>query len=192
MSALRREAIRVLLQRAGEDPHLAEPAFEVFFEARQKVSFFEDAMPALNFLKTKYPMVALSNGNADILKVGLGDYFVAAFNPINLGVGKPDPKMFHAGAKALGVLPRKFCTSAMIPIWMFWLHSVQAFNRYGSIESENSGPTRPTLNPTLSGVCENCAKLGPYKKSIDRGDKYEFENLWHRCFTRQSTHLGGP
>ena len=34
LSALRREAIRVLLERAGEDPGLAEPAFEVFFEAR--------------------------------------------------------------------------------------------------------------------------------------------------------------
>jgi putative hydrolase of the HAD superfamily len=107
LSALRREAIRVLLQRAGEDPSLAEPAFEVFFEARQKVIFFEDAMPALDFLKSKYPMVALSNGNADIHKVGLGNYFVAAFNPINLGVSKPDPKMFHAGAQALGVEPEE-------------------------------------------------------------------------------------
>jgi putative hydrolase of the HAD superfamily len=52
-------------------------------------------------------MVALSNGNADIQKVGLSHYFKAAFNPISLGVGKPDPKMFHAGAQALGVLPEE-------------------------------------------------------------------------------------
>jgi len=45
--------------------------------------------------------------NADICKVGLEAYFDAAFNPINLGVGKPDPKMFHAGAQALGVLPEE-------------------------------------------------------------------------------------
>jgi hypothetical protein len=31
-------------------------------------------------------MVALSNGNADLQKVGLKAYFVAAFHPINLGV----------------------------------------------------------------------------------------------------------
>jgi putative hydrolase of the HAD superfamily len=97
----------VLLQRAGEDPNLAEPAFDVFFEARQKVVFYEDAVPALDFLKSKYPLVALSNGNADIHKVGLGNYFMAAFNPINLGVSKPDAKMFHAGAQALGVLPEE-------------------------------------------------------------------------------------
>ena len=107
LSALRREAIRILLERAGEDPNLAEPAFDVFFEARQRVVFYEDAIPALEFLKSKYPMVALSNGNADIQKVGLSSFFQAAFNPINLGVSKPDPKMFHAGAEVLGVLPQE-------------------------------------------------------------------------------------
>ena len=107
LSALRREAIRVLLERAGENPDLAEPAFEVFFEARQKVVFFEDALHCLQFLKAKYPLVALSNGNADVHKVGIGAYFVAAFNPLNLGVSKPDPHMFHAGAKAMGVLPEQ-------------------------------------------------------------------------------------
>jgi HAD superfamily hydrolase (TIGR01549 family) len=107
LSALRREAIRVLLQRAGEDPQLAEPAFEVFFEARQKVNFFDDAIPALEFLSAQYPLVALSNGNADIRKVGIDQYFKAAFNPINFGVGKPDPKIFYAGAQAMGVLPEE-------------------------------------------------------------------------------------
>jgi putative hydrolase of the HAD superfamily len=107
LSALRRESIRLLLQRAGEDPNLAEPAFEVFFEARQKVIFFEDALPALQFLKAKHPLVALSNGTADIQKVGLSAYFTAAFNPLNLGVSKPDPKMFLAGAQAVGVLPNE-------------------------------------------------------------------------------------
>jgi putative hydrolase of the HAD superfamily len=107
LSALRREAIRVLLQRAGENPDLAEPAFEVFFEARQQVIFYEDALPFLEFLKSRYPLVALSNGNADVHKVGIGSFFVKAFNPLNLGVSKPDAKMFHAGAEALGVLPEE-------------------------------------------------------------------------------------
>src|SRR5690606_22869680 len=34
MSALRLEALRTALRRAGEDPALAEPAFEAFFAAR--------------------------------------------------------------------------------------------------------------------------------------------------------------
>ena len=43
LSAVRREAIRLALYRAKEDPLLAEPAFEVFFEERHKVHLYEDA-----------------------------------------------------------------------------------------------------------------------------------------------------
>jgi len=107
MSALRREAIRLLLVRAEESPALAEPAFDYFFEQRQKVEFFEDVLPALDFWKSRYPMVSLSNGNADIQKVGLGNYFTAALSAHHLGIAKPDVRMFHAGAKAAGVLPHE-------------------------------------------------------------------------------------
>ena len=37
LSALRRESIRTALVQAGDDPSLAEPAFDVFFAARQQV-----------------------------------------------------------------------------------------------------------------------------------------------------------
>jgi hypothetical protein len=63
LSALRRESIRLALQLAGEDGDLAEPAFEVFFAARQRVDFYADAMPALEFLAARFPLVAVSNGN---------------------------------------------------------------------------------------------------------------------------------
>jgi hypothetical protein len=41
LSAMRRESIRLALQRAGEDPALAEPAFDVFFAARMEVTLFD-------------------------------------------------------------------------------------------------------------------------------------------------------
>jgi putative hydrolase of the HAD superfamily len=103
MSALRREAIRVMLTRSGDDPALAEPAFEVFFEARQRVEFYEDALPALEFLSSRFPVVALSNGNADVQRIGIGRHFCAAFSARTLGVGKPDVRMFQVGARAAGV-----------------------------------------------------------------------------------------
>jgi len=107
MSALRREAIRVLLGRAGESPDLAESAFEFFFEQRQKVELFVDVLPALDFLQARYPLVSVSNGNADIHKVGLGQYFTAALSAHQLGIAKPDVRIFHAGAQAAGVLPHE-------------------------------------------------------------------------------------
>ncbi|WP_236574126.1 HAD family hydrolase [Hydrogenophaga sp. PBL-H3] len=103
LSALRRESIRHVLDRAGDDPALAEPAFEVFFEERQRVQLFEDAMPALEWLSTRFPVVAVSNGNADVNRVGLGHHFHAAFSAREFGVGKPDSRIFHAAADAAGV-----------------------------------------------------------------------------------------
>ncbi|WP_210732039.1 HAD-IA family hydrolase [Hydrogenophaga sp. PAMC20947] len=107
MSALRRESIRLLLNRAGEDPALAEPAFEIFFAERHRVDLFEDALPALEFLSSRFPVVALSNGNADVHRVGLGEHFHAALSAQSFGVGKPDARIFHAGAAAAGVAPHE-------------------------------------------------------------------------------------
>lgn len=103
MSALRRESIRLVLRRAGDDPALAEPAFEAFFAERQRVDLFDDALPALEFLSSRFPVVALSNGNADVHRVGIGAHFRAAIGAREFGVGKPDPRIFHAAAEAAGV-----------------------------------------------------------------------------------------
>ncbi len=103
LSALRRESIRLVLQREGDDPALAEAAFEVFFAERQRVELFEDALPALEWLASRYPVVALSNGNADVHRVGLGQHFRGSLSAHVFGVGKPDARIFHAAAAAAGV-----------------------------------------------------------------------------------------
>ena len=105
LSAMRRESIRVALHRAGDDSLLADEAFEVFFAERQKVDLFDDVLPALEHLAARFPLVALSNGNADIVRVGLGAYFKAAISAREFGVGKPDPRIFVAAAGACGVRP---------------------------------------------------------------------------------------
>jgi FMN hydrolase / 5-amino-6-(5-phospho-D-ribitylamino)uracil phosphatase len=107
MSALRRESIRLLLNRAGEDPALAEPAFEVFFAERHRVELFEDALPALAQLAGRYPVVALSNGNADVHRAGLGEHFHSALSAQGFGVGKPDARIFHGAAASAGVAPHE-------------------------------------------------------------------------------------
>src|SRR3954451_14492967 len=80
LSAVRRESIRLALYRAGENPLLAEKAFEVFFAERQRVDLFDDAEPSLKFLAARFPVVTISNGNADVGRVGLGAYFRAAIS----------------------------------------------------------------------------------------------------------------
>ena len=107
LSALRRESIRLALYRAGENPLLAEPAFEVFFAERQRVTLFDDALPALEFLAKRFPLVSLSNGNADLARMGLGHLFRASVTAREFGVGKPDPRIFHAAAGAVDVTPEQ-------------------------------------------------------------------------------------
>jgi len=105
MSAMRLEIIRLGLERSGEDTDHAMPAFEVFFEHRMRVDLFEDALPALEFLASRFPIVAISNGNADVGRVGIGAHFKASLSAHLFGIAKPDVRIFQAAAAAVGVRP---------------------------------------------------------------------------------------
>lgn len=103
LSAIRKESIRLALYRAGDDPLLADAAFDVFFAERNRVEYYEDAMPAVEALAKRYPLVSLSNGNAQLDLVGLGMYFTAAVSATGFGVAKPDARIFHEAARLAGV-----------------------------------------------------------------------------------------
>ncbi|MDP9899065.1 HAD-IA family hydrolase [Variovorax ginsengisoli] len=103
LSALRRESIRLALRRANEDPALADTAFDVFFAERQRVVLYDDAAEALEWLSARYPLVAISNGNADLKLTGVDRWFRAAFSAREFGSAKPHAPIFHAAAAALGV-----------------------------------------------------------------------------------------
>ncbi len=101
---LRREAIRRALVCGGDDPALMNTAYEVFFEARHQVELYDDALPALEYLAARYPLIAISNGNADLVRIGLSRYFKGAISACDFGIAKPDPRIFNAAASAAGVL----------------------------------------------------------------------------------------
>ena len=103
MSAIRLELIRQGLLQSNEDPLLAQGGFDVFFEHRMKVDLFADVLPALEFLAARFPLVAVSNGNADVARVGLGRYFSSSVSAHEFGISKPDARIFHAAAAAAGV-----------------------------------------------------------------------------------------
>ncbi len=103
LGTLRKEIIRHVLQNENEDTGLVDSAYDVFYAARLQVELYEDARPALAWLSARFPLVAISNGNADIRRVGLGDYFAQGLSAQNLGIGKPDVRIFQAAAEAAGV-----------------------------------------------------------------------------------------
>ena len=105
LSRIRRESLRRALKLAREDEALAEAAFEVFFAERQRVDLFADVVPALQRLARRYPIVAVTNGNADLERVGLADCFKGAITAREFGIGKPDERIFHAACGRAGVRP---------------------------------------------------------------------------------------
>lgn len=107
LGTLRREVIRLGLSRHAEDTSLVEAAYAVFIRERMRVDLYHDSLDALARLSARYPLVALSNGNADVHQVGIGQFFKAGLSAQDFGCGKPDVRIFHAGAQAAGVLPHE-------------------------------------------------------------------------------------
>lgn len=105
LSALRRESIRTALCQCGEDESLTDGAFDAFFAQRQRVDLYGDALASLDFLASRYPLLAVSNGNAQLELVGLDRYFRGALKAREFGIAKPDPRIFHAAAQMLEVEP---------------------------------------------------------------------------------------
>ncbi|WP_432471647.1 HAD family hydrolase [Amphritea sp. HPY] len=100
VTLIRVKQLEIGLEQAGypEDQAaaLASQAFEVFIEARNQVELFEHARAMLEQLKQDgYTIGALSNGNADVNRVGLGDLFDFALNADGVGKEKPHPLMFE-------------------------------------------------------------------------------------------------
>ena len=103
LSFLRHESIRQSLIRAGDAPHLADAAFDVFFAERQNVTLYDGVQQALERLAARYPLVGLSNGNADVFRTAAGPYFKASVSARQFGVAKPDVRIFHAAAAQLNL-----------------------------------------------------------------------------------------
>ena len=101
LTALRQETIRRALRQAGDDENLTIAAFDIFFAARHEVQLFDDALPALEFLAARWPIVAITNGNADVHRIGIGHFFQDSFNVMRTGYTKPDPRIFAQAVDCL-------------------------------------------------------------------------------------------
>ena len=103
MTFLRRSAIAEQLRAAGYGEEGVDAAFEVFFAARNQVQLYADVEPALQRLQRRYRLFALSNGNADLQRCGIDQYFDGHVSAQSAGVAKPDARIFAALAAAAGV-----------------------------------------------------------------------------------------
>lgn len=78
---------------------LAAAAMAVFLQARNQVTFYPGTFAALDELASDYILCALTNGNADIKKLGLDHLFEFSLSAEQVGAAKPDPALFEAALK---------------------------------------------------------------------------------------------
>ena len=106
---IRRKAMHIAFEQAGLSGAAAheqiEQVLDVFMSARNEVDLFPEVRECLARLSYCYPLASLTNGNADIARVGIGHFFKAAISAHAHGVSKPDAALFHIACSALGCKP---------------------------------------------------------------------------------------
>ena len=105
VSYLRVTALAAHAREHGYDERVAAEAFEVFLAARNAVEIFPDVAPALARLRLQFALASLSNGNADLARIGLGYVFTVSLNARQIGAAKPHRRCFERLAQELAVDP---------------------------------------------------------------------------------------
>ena len=109
---IRIKGLQIALARCGYNKSqvslLAAEGFAIALQARQLVDYFPYVWKALDQLKAQgYLMGAITNGNAEIDKVGLSKHLDFEFNAHQVGVAKPHPGIFEAMLEHTNLQPEQ-------------------------------------------------------------------------------------
>jgi putative hydrolase of the HAD superfamily len=107
MTVLRKAVLRRAALATGCPESLVEPAFELFIDWRNRVTLFDDAEHVLGRLAERYQLVALTNGNADVARIGIDHHFTLALSPSLQRRPKPHADLFEDLCAALEVRPEQ-------------------------------------------------------------------------------------
>ncbi|MBS0569804.1 MAG: HAD-IA family hydrolase [Proteobacteria bacterium] len=105
-TAQRRLSLQHALLPNGYTQSHVDAAFDEFHAARNEVECYADTVPALERLAARFPLVSLSNGNADLCRIGLDRFFRFSISARECGAGKPAPAIFQAACEGLRLSAR--------------------------------------------------------------------------------------
>ena len=71
-----------------------ESAYKFFLGERHKVTFYDDVVSVLEELSSEYMLGVLTNGNADVNKLGIGHLFDFSISSMDVKSNKPDKGHF--------------------------------------------------------------------------------------------------
>lgn len=77
--------------------------WEIYFAARNSVELYPDSLPALRRIRARWPLASLTNGNADLGRIGIDTHFTHHVCARDHGMAKPAAGIFMAAVGLLGV-----------------------------------------------------------------------------------------
>ena len=97
ISKLRKEIFRKKLSHVTSEKYrdnIVDKAFEIFISKRHDVKFFDGVKNAIRDLSKKYILGVLTNGNANIYKFDIGEYFEFSISSLEAKDSKPNRAHF--------------------------------------------------------------------------------------------------
>ena len=102
LTFMRRTVLSRMGVAAGYGDDYVDEAFDVFDDARNDIDPFPEVRPALEQLRERFVLIAVTNGNADLVKIGIDDLFAEIVYARHVGAAKPAAKIFDAAVEAGG------------------------------------------------------------------------------------------
>jgi FMN hydrolase / 5-amino-6-(5-phospho-D-ribitylamino)uracil phosphatase len=94
-------------RECGYDESISEQAFEIFIAERNRLDLYTDVRAGLARLSTAYALATLSNGNADLGRIGVAGLFSVSLNARGIGAAKPDRRVFERLVQELNLEPQE-------------------------------------------------------------------------------------
>lgn len=99
---LRKKVLERVATHAGYTTEMVEPAFDVFDRARNEVELYPDVMPGLEKLAADFTLIAVTNGNANLDKIGIRHLFDDIVAAAQAGFAKPARQIFETAVSRSG------------------------------------------------------------------------------------------
>ena len=102
LTFIRCEVLARMGVAAGYQDDFVDEAFDVFDRERNTLELYPEVQPALESLASRFTLVAVTNGNARLDRIGIDHYFHAVVSARSAGAAKPARPIFDAAVRVGG------------------------------------------------------------------------------------------
>ncbi len=104
---MRRKVLARIARAVGYSDDYVDDAMEIFQAQRNDVEMFPEVRPALEQLGERYAVIAVTNGNASLERIGIRNLFDGVVSAASAGAAKPAQRIFDAAVEAGGAEPHE-------------------------------------------------------------------------------------